>query len=152
MLRSLLALFAGLVLGVTVVWIIELPAMLMYPLPAGLDPYDKPAMKEYVATLPVAVQACGVLAWTAGSFAGAWLAARLARRAFLVHGLVIGLFFLATDTVMIFAIAHPLWLAVLGIIAPPAAAFFGASLAARSMRSRTTGPHAYDMREKNMAC
>jgi hypothetical protein len=151
MLRSLLAIFAGLVLGVTVVWLVELPAMLMYPLPPGIDPSDKDAMQKYVATLPTLVVAWGVIAWTAGSLAGAWLAARIAGRGLLLHGLVIGLCFLAMDVAMILFIPHPLWLAVLGFIAPLASALLGAWLAAR-MAGPPDSPRPYDLREKNMAC
>jgi len=152
MLRSFLAILAGLVLGVTVVWLVELPATLMCPLPAGIDQHDMEAMKKYVATLPAPVLAWGVIAWTAGALAGAWLAARIARRAPLIHGLVIGLFFLAMDLSMIFVIPHPLWLALVGIIAPLVSALVGALLAARMARPPAPAVRPYDMREKNMAC
>lgn len=151
MLRSFLAIFAGLLLGVTVVWLVELPGMLMYPPPPGFDLSDKEAMTKYVATLPPLVKSIGVIAWTAGAFAGAWLAATIARRGRMLHGLVIGLFFLVMDLAMILTIPHPLWLAILGVIAPPTAACLGALLAARTVRP-SSGPQPYDMREKNMAC
>jgi hypothetical protein len=137
--RTLLAIFARLLVGVTVAWLVELPGTLMYPLPPDMNPFDKEAMKEYMAALPTLVQASGVIAWTAGAFTGAWLSLLIARRAFLAHGLIIGVLFLAPAVVMIVSFPHPGWLAIIAVIAPPVAGCFGAILAARTAASERGG-------------
>jgi hypothetical protein len=152
MLRSILAILLGILAGSFTVYLIELPGMIMYAPPPGSDMSDSEAMKKHLASLPTVALAGVGLAWTIGPLVGAWLAAFIARRAFLVHGLVVGAIFLVMDLIMLNMIPHPIWLAAVGILAPPISAWLGASLAARMSGPRPTGPQPYDMREKNMAC
>ena len=142
MLRSSLAILAGLLAGVTVAWLVELPATLMFPLPARMDPFDKVAMKKYMDSLPTLAQASGIIAWTAAAFAGAWLAARIARSSAWLHGLVTGVLFLAPAVLTILVFPHPLWLAIIGVLAPPFTACIGATLAAHMslVASQVTTP------------
>jgi len=150
--RSILAIFLGVLAGSFTVYLIELPGMIMYSPPPGTDVSDNEAMKKHLASLPTVALAGVGLAWTIGPLVGAWLAASIARRAFLVHGLVVGAIFLAMDLIMLSMIPHPIWLAAVGIVAPLISAWIGASLAARMTGPRRTGPQPYDMRENNMAC
>jgi hypothetical protein len=151
MLRSILAILLGLLAGMLTVFLIELPGMIMYAPPPGTES-DSEAMKKHLASLPTVALAGVGLAWTVGPLVGAWLAAFIARRALLVHGLIIGAIFLAMDLLMLSMIPHPIWLAGVGIVAPLLSAWLGATLAARISGPRPSGPRPHDMREKNMAC
>lgn len=150
--RSVIGIIAGFFAGAFVVFLIELPGMIAYPPPPGVDMKDQEAMRAHLAKLPFAAIAGVGLAWTVGPFVGAWLAALTARRAFLAHALVIGVVFLAMDVWMLLIIPHPLWLTIVGVVGPLVSSCLGGLLAARMVRPPAGGPRPYDMRDKNMAC
>ena len=150
--RSILGIVAGILVGGIVVGVLEIPGMLMHPLPPGTDTSDWDAIKAHAAKAPTAAHVGLGIAWTVGPLVGAWLAAFIARRAIAVHALMVGLLFLAMDIVMIRSLPHPSWFAAVGIFAPLIGSGLAALLAARMLRSPTTAPRPYDMREKNMAC
>lgn len=150
--RSILGIVLGFLTGVVVVVLIESTGLLIHPLPAGTKMTDAAAMKAHAAKAPPAAKIPVGIAWFVGPLIGSWLAAFIARRAFLAHALIIGFVFLAADVSNLLSLPHPLWLVVVGLIAPLFAAWLGASLAARMSGSSASGPKPYDMREKNMAC
>src|SRR5262245_29908719 len=150
--RSILAIIAGIIVGGFVAFLIEIPGMLMHRLPPGTDLNDVEAIKRHMANAPTAALAGIAIAWIAAPLAGPWIAGLIARRAFFVHGVIIGGFFLAADVLNIRAFPHPGWLSIVGIVAPLLAAGLGASLAARMVGGKSSTPQSYDMREKNMAC
>jgi hypothetical protein len=150
--RSILAIIVGIIIGGFVALLIEIPGMLMHRFPPGTDLSDVEAMKRHMASAPTAALVGIAIAWSAAPLAGAWIAGLIARRAFFLHGLIIGGFFLAADVLNIRAFPHPGWLSVIGIVAPPLAAWLGATLAGRMVGGKTSTPQPYDMRQKNMAC
>jgi hypothetical protein len=84
--------------------------------------------------------------------AAALVAGLIARRALVVHGLIVGAIFVAFDLMNIFAFPHPTWLIAVGIVGPLVGSWLGALLALRTISNTPTGPQPYDMRQKNMAC
>jgi hypothetical protein len=152
MIRSILGIIAGIVVGGFVVGLIEIPGMLMHPLPPGTDMSNPAVLKEHLAKAPFVALLGVAIAWTIGPLVGSWLAATIARRAHFVHGLIVGLFFLAADVMNIVSFPHPRWLVAVGVLAPLISSWLGASLAARMASPKLSGPQPYDMRERNMAC
>jgi hypothetical protein len=150
--RSILAIVVGILVGGLVVGLLELPGYFIHPLPPGFDMANAEALKGHFAKAPLAALVGVAVAWSIGPFVGAFLAAFIAQRAFLAHGLLIGVFFMAMDLINIFSFPHPTWLLLVGVIAPLVSGYLGASLAARFTRPPPTSPQPYDMREKNMAC
>jgi hypothetical protein len=149
--RSVLAVLVGIIIGGMVVSLIEIPGLLMHPFPAGADTSDSEVLRSHVASAPLAALILVGIAWTAGPLVGSWLAASIARRAPLIHAVIVGMFFLAADIVNIRSLPHPAWLNVVGVLAPIVACWLGAWLAERT-GSRRAPPTLSDMREKNMAC
>jgi hypothetical protein len=152
MLRSIFGIILGILVGGIVVGLIELPGYFIHPPPPGFDMSDPEAMKSHFAKAPLAALAGVGIAWTVGPFVAAWLAATIARRACLVHALIVGAFFLLMDVLNLLSFPHPAWLAAIGVVAPGLAAWLGGVLAQRMSSPRPPGPQPYDMREKNMAC
>jgi hypothetical protein len=128
MFRSILGVFLGVLLAGVVTMAVEAPCAVLYPLPPGLDPNDQEAFRSYVMALPVSAFLLVLLAWFAGSFCGAWLAARIARRAPLIHALVVGAVMFAGGLAELFSMPHPTWFWIAGPLAFPFAVLIGASL------------------------
>jgi hypothetical protein len=102
----------------------------LYPLPDGLDMHDHNAMRTYMDQLPIGAFLLILAGWAIGSCAGAWVAARLAGRAPMTHGLIVGAWFLVGAIMTMMMIPHPVWMIVGGIAALAGCSYLGARLAA----------------------
>ena len=118
MLRSILAVLAGiLVMGITVA-AVQWLGHSIFPPPPGIDPTDHDAMVALISSMPVTALAFVLLAYAFGTFLGAYTAATIS----LAHKRGVAL---AVATVMLALIAmnfamipHPLWMVVLGVLIP----------------------------------
>ena len=128
--RSVLAVLAGIVVAMIVMFAFEGLSSHLFPLPPGIDLHDQQAMTAHMDELPIGAFLMVLAGWAVGSFVGAWAAARLAGRARLVHGLVVGGFFLAATVMVMMTIPHPLWMEISGIVALAGCSYVGARLAA----------------------
>lgn len=126
--RSILAVIAGLVLGVVLIGVVEFSGHYVYPPPAGMDMKDAEAMKSLVASLPVGALLFVILAWAVGSFGGGWLTARIAQKSHVMHALIVGGILMAAGIMNMLTIPHPLWFWVLGVAVYLPAAYAGALL------------------------
>lgn len=135
--RSVLAVLAGIVVAMIVMFIFEGISGHLFPLPPGIDLHDHQAMTQHMDELPVGAFFTVLAGWAVGSFVGAWVAARLAGRVRLMHGLVVGAFFLAATVTVMLTIPHPLWMEISGIVALTGCSYLGARLAAATPQPPT---------------
>jgi len=68
-------------------------------------------------------------AWAVGSFGGAAMAAFIARRAPIMHGLIVGGILLAAGVANLVAFPHPLWFTIVGVLEFLPMAWLGAATA-----------------------
>ena len=92
--RSVLAVLAGAIVAGVLIAIVEAISSAIFPLPPGLDIHDHAAMRQHIDTLPLGAFLLVLAAWAIGSFGGSWVAARIASRGRLGHGLAVGALFL----------------------------------------------------------
>jgi hypothetical protein len=137
--RSFFAIVLGAVVAGILIAVIEAASSFVHPLPPGVDPNDRAALREAMANIPVGALVIVLLAWAVGTFAGAWLAARLARRASVLHGMIVGVLLLVAGVANL--IILPLWFWILGVAVFLPAAYLGARLAPRrDNQGRPAGP------------
>jgi hypothetical protein len=140
MVRSILSIVAGIVLAVVVIFAFQIVVMAVYPLPAGTDRTDSESMKKAIAAMPAGAFAILLVGYAVGTCAGAWLAATIARRAPVVHGLIVGAFFLFGNIANVAMLPHPLWYVVVSMLLFLPVAWVGARWAAA--RKYAASPHA----------
>lgn len=133
--RSIVAVLAGMIVFAFLVMAIEAVGMMIFPPPPGTDMADPEAARAAMANAPMGSLLVVLLAWIVGTFAGAWTAARIARRAPVGHGLVVGVLGLAAAIANMLMIPHPIWFWVLGVAVFLPAAWLGARIAAAAGRS-----------------
>jgi hypothetical protein len=159
-LRSVLGVILGAVVATVLMMVAETGNFLAFkPTEApGIDDFGK--LKEWmdefqkdpkqvtawVNTLPIWAMVVVQLGWAVGTFAGAWVSAKIAGWAHLVHGLIIGALILIGTIANFYELKshgfdHPSWMIVLGVLLPIPVAFLASKLATPSS-SKPAAPSA----------
>src|SRR5262245_39915449 len=107
--RSILVVLLGWLVGSAVMMALHFASMLIYPLPEGVSLWDREALLAAAAAMPAGAWLLVSLAHGIGTWVGAWLAARLASRAPLIHALIIGGIFSVGGIVNLLQMRPPLW-------------------------------------------
>ena len=129
MLRTLLAIVAGLITAMLAIFGVEAIGLLFFPPPAGTALDTEADLARLVAMSSPAAKAWLVFGWALGSFIGAWVAARISRKHRRIAALAVGLFIVAGTVMNAMLIVHPLWMNLLGILLPVPLALLAARLA-----------------------
>ena len=116
MLRTILGIFAGVVLAFVVLMGLEMAGHAVMPPPPGLDPADPEDLKQMVASASMAAKVWVVFAWFAAVVAGGWAARRLSRKGW-AGWVIVGLIVLG-GVANIMMIPHPLWMQIAAVAAP----------------------------------
>lgn len=117
MLRSILAVLAGiLVMGITVA-AVQWLGHSIYP-PPPLDMNDRAAMDAAIAAMPAMALGFVLIAYAFGMFLGAYTASTIS----LAHkrgvALVLATVMLALIALNFVSFTHPLWMVVIGVLIP----------------------------------
>jgi hypothetical protein len=139
MLRTLLALVAGIATAMITVSLIEAIGHHVYPPPAGLDPRNQEHIAAILAAAPLAAKAFVVLAWTVGAFAGGLVTGLIAHTAGRFVQLVPGLLIAAGCIAMAVLIRHELWMPAAGVVLAPVASLLGFGLGRKLRAPRIQG-------------
>lgn len=119
--RIVLALVAAIVANIAIVGGSEFVIHQLYPPPAGTD-LSRPAdMAAIVASMALPAKIGVLVAWALGSLAAAWVALTVSRGVRWTAWAAVVLPF-AGVAYSLYAIPHPLWMAIIGLIIPPLAA------------------------------
>lgn len=130
--RGVLAVVAGLVVAVGIIAALEAVSGRLYPAPPGLDYGDPVAVRAFVASMPMSAALLVLVGWTVGTLAGVTLAARIdTHRPRRSGGIVAGVLLVSIASNLYF-LPHPVWMVVVGAVAPPLAVVAGLRLATRS--------------------
>ena len=109
MVRSILAVVAGVAVASLVIWLLELAATMVYPPPPGLDFSDASAVRAAMEKIPFGALVCVLAAQTIGTFSGAWLAASIARSSKGQCALAVGVLVMLAGIGNMLMIPHPVW-------------------------------------------
>ena len=140
--RSVIALVAGLLAAAVLIFGSSEAMNYMYPLPPEVDPTNTESLRAYLnrpARGPLLLVSMG---WVGGTFAGSWVAARVAGRSKLAHGLLLGALLVAACGVSMMTMPYSWWLWFLRLGVIPPAAFLGAKLATIGLDKRPRKPSA----------
>jgi hypothetical protein len=124
--RKILALVAGLVVGFSVIVVVQAAGQALWPLPTGLDPRDRVAIVAALHAMPPAFLLWTALSWMCGALAGTYLASRVVRDssvawpAFAVEAAL-----LTMGVLNVAVLEYPPWFWLLGLSAFPLGAFAG---------------------------
>ncbi len=129
MLRTVLAVLAGLLVAIVLMLAIEWLGMTLFPLPAGASLQTEEDLVLLMQSAPAAKLALVLLGWCIASLVGAWVAARLARRHRRVAALAVGALILCGVVLNVASLPHPMWMIIAGLALPLPLAWLGGRLA-----------------------
>jgi hypothetical protein len=131
-LRSIGAVVAGFVAASIVMMIVEtLNGRVFYPglAKAAEGVTDREAIRAIFASAPVGSLLVVIAGWILGGLAGGWVAARIAGRSAVTHGLVLGVLLTCAGVANNLALPPPLWFWVASLIVLLPSAYVGARIA-----------------------
>ena len=125
MVRSMGGVIAGLVVMLIVVASIQWLGHSVYPPPEGLDFRDKDAMAAATASAPVGALGFVLLSYAVATFLAAGTAATISLRHKCAVAIVIGAVMLVLAAISLFALPHPAWMTIAGLLIPLPLALLG---------------------------
>lgn len=108
-LRSILAVIAGVLAAFILIGVVQAIGMRVYPPPGGMDVTDPESIRAAMARIPLAALLFVLLAYAAGSVAGGWLAARIAPRSRMWHAMIVAALLFGAGLMNLLTIPHPTW-------------------------------------------
>lgn len=134
MVRSILAVVAGMLVAFVLIVCVEMIGMRVYPPPTDMDPRNIESIKSAMARIPLGAMLFVLLAYTVGSVAGGWVAARFAPSAGLSHAMFVAALLFGAGLMNLMTVPHPVWFWV----ASSAIYFLGAWSGAQAAGARST--------------
>ncbi len=131
-LRSIAAVVAGFVVASIVMVIVEsINGHVLYPElgKAAEGMTDREAIRALLAAAPAGALLVVIAGWILASFIGGWVAARLAGRSGVLHGLVLGGLLTLAGIANNLMIPPPMWFWLVSLVAFLPPAYLGARLA-----------------------
>jgi len=122
-LRRIGAVIAGMIVAVLIVLASEGIGHKIYPPPPDMGT-DMAKVKAFVATLPLSVLLIVLTGWLIATFAGTWLAARIAGTP--IPGYVVGALLLCGGIANAFMIPQPVWFSIASFVIYIGATWVGA--------------------------
>jgi hypothetical protein len=109
MLRNILAVIAGLVVGMAINMALVQLNIVFFPLPEGVDVTNSEQMREAIEGMPSAAWILVFVAHLAQAFVGGWVAARLGKSHPMVLAMIVGVLSLAGGIANALMLSTPLW-------------------------------------------
>ncbi len=130
-LRGVAAVLAAVVAGGLVVLGVEALSGRVYPLPPGVDLSDPQALAAMIASMPAGAFALLFAGWALAAFLVGWIAARLTAEQPMRNAWVAGGLFFFVGLMNLFAIPHPTWFRLVGMLAFLPSLYLGGRLGGR---------------------
>lgn len=129
-LRIAAAIVVGVLVAGVVIMLVEAVSAAFYPLPEGVDPYDRDALAELIGSMPTGALVFVLLAWACGALAGAATAGRIGRPRGAACAWAVGGLIALLTVVNLLLVPHPWWFWSAGPAAVVGATWIGARLGA----------------------
>ncbi len=129
--RSIWAVIFGVIVASLWIAALRLLHSIFFPLIGQLNLEDREATAQVLAENPAMLVGLAI-AYFIGTFVGAWIGGRTARRKPIIHGLIVGLVMLGIGMANPRALPHPLWFWIVGLATFPVAALLGGWVASKN--------------------
>jgi len=115
-LRQILAVVVGLIVGSIGITIVENIGHQLYPPPAGTDSNNREALKEYVGKAPFMALFFIIIAYALAAFVSGFTATKISNSGKHTAAVICGSIFLLITIYMMVSLPTPIWFWILGIL------------------------------------
>lgn len=116
MIRKILSLIAGLAMAIITFLITEKTNGSIHPTPSGLDFTDYASVKEFYNNQPISFWLLVLLGWGLGSFLCGYLIKVISKDENKILPIIAGILLTLSAVANFFALPHPTWCIVFGLI------------------------------------
>jgi hypothetical protein len=156
MVRSIIVVIVGMAMASFLVFAMDEVNHAIFPPSAAILEASKTgdmakvakAVEQWLPTAPFGALVLIPVSWILATFIASFVAAWMARRATMIHALIVAAWPLLGTIMVLMMIPHPTWIAVAGLVGVPLAGLAAGLLAPRP----PSHAQPQDMRTKNMAC
>jgi hypothetical protein len=127
MIKNVLYVLSGVIIGGAVIYLIESIGHKIYPLPENFDWTDAEVIEDHIASLPIGAFVIVLFAYILGSFSGGFMAA-LYKNSGLPNAIVVGILLLLLGLLNMLMIQHPTWFLVVSLMIYLPFAYLGGRL------------------------
>jgi uncharacterized protein YacL len=127
MIKNVLYVLSGVIIGGAVIYLVESIGHKIYPLPENFDWTDTEVIENHIASLPIGAFVIVLLAYILGSFAGGFMTA-LYKNSGLANVIAVGVILLLLGLLNLLMIQHPTWFLVVSLMTYLPSAYVGGSL------------------------
>lgn len=110
--KGVLAVLAGLVVAVLVIFLTQAVEMLIFPPPPGFDPNNPEQLKELMLKAPAMSLVLVLIGYFLGAFIGALIATHIIKGASWMPALMVGTVLTVLGLINLIAIPHPVWFTI----------------------------------------
>ncbi|MBD3905360.1 hypothetical protein NAL32_12605 [Chryseobacterium sp. Ch-15] len=116
MLKNILAVFAGIIVGSICIWGVETLNHLLHPFPKGIKPDDMEGFKNYIETLPFLGKFMVIVGYALGAVVSGFIATKISKDGKPTAALICRIIFLVFTIYNMTVLPIPIWFWVLGIL------------------------------------
>lgn len=116
MLKKIMAVIAGIIVGSICVWAVETVNHLIYPYPEGMKPGDMEGFKNYIEALPFLGKFMVIIGYALGALVSGFIATKISKDGKPTAALICGIIFLVFTIYNMTVLPTPIWFWVLGIL------------------------------------
>jgi hypothetical protein len=128
MFLKVIAIIAGVLSGITIVYVGDATVHALYPPPLGLNYLDKNVMEKYVSEIPTYIMIIMSFFWLLAAITGGLVASIIKKNEWKTVSLVTGGMLLAATILNLALTSHPLWMWVIALAGMLPVSYFGAWL------------------------
>jgi len=137
--RSVLSVIVGLVIGATIIGVVESIGHKMYPPPAGIDWSNREAVNSALKQAPPGDLVMVLVAWYLGTSTGAGVGAYMASRFRWRHGWIVAGILMLYGIIQMFWHWHPGWFRAAAVVVFPVAATVGMLIGTQPIPGKRDG-------------
>ncbi len=116
MVRSILAIAAGLITAFVVIFVIEAIGHVFYPPPPDADMRNQETVKNLMENAPAGSLIIVLVGWALGSFVGGVVSSHIASGNKVIHSIIVGALLMVSGIANMIMLPHPLWMWIFGLM------------------------------------
>ena len=116
MLKKILAVIAGIIVGSICIWAIETLNHVIHPYPEGMKPNDMEGFKNYIENLPFLGKFMVIVGYAVGALVSGFVATKISKDEKPTAALICGVIFVFFTIYNMTVLPTPIWFWILGIL------------------------------------